>query len=179
MILDVALFGQPAYGCSILCLCSSYQCLQFATDQQTDLKKLERVTTLFFQLMATGELAEGMHLNCCATSVLAGTFASIICLLVASRRGTNAGGGASSSRAGSEEDAPQRVTAALEFVQKRKGHVASRAKHSVLHKARGLRRWMDGAHNVPCQPCSMADREPVKPGLHMRQMYHRPSRPST
>ncbi|KAG2446455.1 hypothetical protein HYH02_008447 [Chlamydomonas schloesseri] len=35
-------------------------CLKFKTDQQVDLRKIERITTIFFPLMACGELpAEG------------------------------------------------------------------------------------------------------------------------
>ena len=35
------------------------QCLQFKTDQQQDLKKLERMNLLFFALFSHGELPEG------------------------------------------------------------------------------------------------------------------------
>ncbi|PNH02033.1 Signal recognition particle protein [Tetrabaena socialis] len=35
-------------------------CLKFKTDQQTDLRQIERITAIFFPLMACGELpAEG------------------------------------------------------------------------------------------------------------------------
>mmetsp|Transcript_19219 Transcript_19219/g.41534 ORF Transcript_19219/g.41534 Transcript_19219/m.41534 type:complete len:119 (-) Transcript_19219:659-1015(-) len=34
-------------------------CLQFKTDQQQDLKKLERITSMFFALFARGDLPEG------------------------------------------------------------------------------------------------------------------------
>lgn len=34
-------------------------CLQFRTDQQQDLKKLERITTMFFALFSSGELPQG------------------------------------------------------------------------------------------------------------------------
>ena len=32
------------------------QCLKYKTDQQVDLRKLERITLIFFPLMASGEL---------------------------------------------------------------------------------------------------------------------------
>lgn len=41
-------------------------CLQFRTDQQQDLKKLERITTMFFALFSSGELPQGeAHARSC------------------------------------------------------------------------------------------------------------------
>ena len=39
--------------------CLLLQCLQYKTDQQTDLKKLERLNNLFFALMAKGDVSPG------------------------------------------------------------------------------------------------------------------------
>lgn len=39
------------------------QCLKFKTDQQTDLKRLERMTSIFFPLMATGDVPPGKALG--------------------------------------------------------------------------------------------------------------------
>jgi len=38
------------------------QCLQYKTDQQQDLKKVERITQMFFALFSKGELPEGMSI---------------------------------------------------------------------------------------------------------------------
>lgn len=35
------------------------QCLQYKTDQQTDLRKIEKLNRMFFSLMATGEAPAG------------------------------------------------------------------------------------------------------------------------
>lgn len=46
-------------GKLVLKVTDDKQCLQFKTDQQQDLKKLERITTTFFSLCSRGELPEG------------------------------------------------------------------------------------------------------------------------
>jgi signal recognition particle subunit SRP9 len=45
-------------GKLVLKVTDDKRCLQFKTDQQQDLKKLERVTAMFFALFASGELPE-------------------------------------------------------------------------------------------------------------------------
>jgi hypothetical protein len=40
--------------------CCYAQCLQYKTDQQSDLRKLERLNNLFFVLTAKGEATQGM-----------------------------------------------------------------------------------------------------------------------
>lgn len=39
------------------------QCLQYKTDQQADLKKIERLNHTFFALMATGEGPQEMNID--------------------------------------------------------------------------------------------------------------------
>ncbi|KAG1678417.1 hypothetical protein FOA52_015184 [Chlamydomonas sp. UWO 241] len=45
-------------GKLVLKVTDDKRCLQFKTDQQQDLKKLERITAMFFALFASGELPE-------------------------------------------------------------------------------------------------------------------------
>eukprot|EP00798_Chlamydomonas_sp_ICE-L_P020333 gene20333-27093_t len=60
-------------GKLVLKVTDDVKCLQFKTDQQTDLKKLERVTAMFFQLMATGDLVEGEPMQVDAPAPVAAT----------------------------------------------------------------------------------------------------------
>ena len=41
--------------CSCTLQCCALQALQFKTDQQADVRKFEKLTNLFFALMATGD----------------------------------------------------------------------------------------------------------------------------
>lgn len=43
-------------GKLVLKVTDDIKCLKFKTDQQTDLKRLERMTSIFFPLMATGDV---------------------------------------------------------------------------------------------------------------------------
>jgi hypothetical protein len=43
------------------------QCLKYKTDQQVDVKKMEKLNSLFFVLMARGEHPTGMLCCSCAT----------------------------------------------------------------------------------------------------------------
>mmetsp|Transcript_37464 Transcript_37464/g.80713 ORF Transcript_37464/g.80713 Transcript_37464/m.80713 type:complete len:115 (-) Transcript_37464:76-420(-) len=46
-------------GKLVLKVTDDRRCIQFRTDQQQDLKRMERITSMFFALFATGELPEG------------------------------------------------------------------------------------------------------------------------
>ncbi len=46
------------------------QCLQFKTDQQADLKKLERLNNLFFALMSKGDVGPGARQRGAAADAL-------------------------------------------------------------------------------------------------------------
>ena len=45
---------------SLTFLSCTLQCLQYKTDKQTDLKKIEKLNHIFFSLMATGQDPTGM-----------------------------------------------------------------------------------------------------------------------
>ena len=67
-------FACPCMGILSLIQSAVYtlQCLQFKTDQQQDLKKLERINQLFFALFSHGELPEGETLTGVFIIILSG-----------------------------------------------------------------------------------------------------------
>lgn len=74
MVVDGAIYrrGGALVGPLILCSCTPppagvlfWQVLQYKTDQQADLKKVEKLNQLFFSLMATGDApSSGAELAC-------------------------------------------------------------------------------------------------------------------
>lgn len=55
-------------GKLVLKVTDDRRCIQYRTDQQQDLKKMERITTMFFALLASGDRPEegGVYLVGCA-----------------------------------------------------------------------------------------------------------------
>jgi hypothetical protein len=49
--------------------CAPPQCLQFKTDQQADLRRIERLNMMFFALMAKGEFSPGVLRGCCSGGI--------------------------------------------------------------------------------------------------------------
>jgi hypothetical protein len=44
----------------LLPLCNHLQCLKYRTDQQIDVKKMEKLNALFFAITSTGERPSGV-----------------------------------------------------------------------------------------------------------------------